>query len=243
MTPRHTLAIAQRVLLQLRHDRRTLALLVVVPSLLMGLLAWMLSQPTYDQYGPMLLGIFPLLVMFLVTSVATLRERTTGTLERLLTLPIGKADIVGGYAVAFGSLAVVQALVVSGLAFGLFDLHVAGSPWLVVVVAVANAVLGTALGLCVSAFASTEFQAVQFMPAVLLPQLLLCGFVVPRPELPPALEAVSAVMPLSYAIDAVNEVVQSAEVTVTYTASLAVVLGFVVVLLALGSATLRRRTA
>lgn len=243
MTPSHTLAIAHRVLLQLRHDHRTLALLLVVPSLLMGLLAWMLPQDDFDQYGPLLLGIFPLLVMFLVTSVATLRERTSGTLERLLTLPVGKADIVVGYALAFGGLAVVQALLVSGLSFGLYDLHVQGSAWLVVLVAVADALLGTALGLFVSAFAATEFQAVQFLPAILLPQLLLCGLIMPRDQLPPFLERVSDVLPLSYAIDAVKEVVTSAEVTAAYRTDLLIVLAFVVALLALGAATLRRRTA
>jgi ABC-2 type transport system permease protein len=98
--------------------------------------------------------------MFLVTSVATLRERTSGTLERLLTMPMGKADFVFGYAIAFGLTAVVQALVVSALCFGPYGMTVRGDAWLVVVVAVLDALLGTALGLSVSALAKTEFQAV-----------------------------------------------------------------------------------
>jgi ABC-2 type transport system permease protein len=242
MSARKTFATMRRVLAQLKHDPRTIALLLVVPSVLMGLLAWMLPGYDLNKYGPPLLGIFPAVVMFLVTSVATLRERTSGTLERLLTMPIGKADFIFGYALAFGTLAVVQALVVSGLSFGPYGMEVQGSAWLVVLVAVINALLGTALGLFVSAFATTEFQAVQFMPAVLLPQLLLCGLIVPRDALPTVLGWISDVLPLSYAVDAVKEVILSPEVTAEYRQDLLIVVGFVVVLLALGAATLRRRT-
>ena len=192
--------------------------MLLVPSALMGLLAWILHGRgnDFDQYGPMLLGIFPLLIMFLITSVATLRERTSGTLERLLTMPIAKADFVFGYAVAFGAAAIVQALIVSGLSFGVFGLDVRGSAWLVLIVAVVDALLGTAMGLFVSAFARTEFQAVQFMPVFVLPQLLLCGLIVPRDELPTVLHWVSNVLPLSYAIDATKDVMVSASASSTY---------------------------
>jgi ABC-2 type transport system permease protein len=231
------------VVQQLSHDRRTVALILVVPCVLMGLLAWMLSGPDFDRYGAPLLGIFPLIVMFLTTSVATLRERESGTLERLLSMPIGKADFVLGYAVAFGTLAVLQAVVVSGLSIGVFGLDVAGPAWAIVVIAVVNALLGTALGLFVSAFAETEFQAVQFMPALILPQLLLCGIVVPRDELPAPLELLSDLLPMSYAVDATTEVMVNAVVTSEFWISVAVVAAFMVVGLTLGAATLRRRTS
>jgi ABC transporter DrrB family efflux protein len=237
-----TLATARRVMEQLRHDRRTVALILVVPVVLMGLLAWMLSSADFDRYGAPLLGIFPLIVMFLTTSVATLRERESGTLERLLSMPIGKSDFVIGYALAFGGLAILQAAVVSGFSIGLYGLDVAGPVWAIVVIAVVNALLGTALGLFVSAFAETEFQAVQFMPALILPQLLLCGIVVPRDELPAPLELLSDLLPMSYAVDATTEVMTSSEVTSQFWASVTVVALFMVVGLTLGAATLRRRT-
>ena len=243
MTPARTLDTARRVLLQLRHDPRTLAMLLVVPVVIMGLLAWILSDADFDFWAPPLLGIFPMLVMFLVTSVATLRERTGGTLERLLTLPTGKGDIIFGYAIAFGTLAIVQAVVVSAAAFGLFGLDVAGSAWLVGLVAVIDALLGTALGLFVSAFARTEFQAVQFMPLVLIPQTLLCGLLVPTDELPTVLRWISVVLPLTYAIDATREVLGSVTTTSAFRADVAVLAGFAVGLLGLGAATLRRRSA
>ena len=165
MSGARTAATSGRALVQLRHDPRTIGLMVVVPVLLMGLLAWILSGTRgFDLYGPMYLGVFPLIIMFLVTSVATLRERTGGTLERLLTMPLSKTDFIFGYALAFGAFAVLQAAVVSAFSFGVYGMDVAGSAWMVGVVAVADALLGTALGLFVSAFATTEFQAVQFMP-------------------------------------------------------------------------------
>jgi len=243
VSARLTLATAGRVLRQLRHDPRTLALLLVVPCVLMGLLAWVyVGTPVFDQVGAALLGVFPFVIMFLVTSVATLRERQSGTLERLLTTPLHKGDLVGGYALAFGAAAVVQALVASGFALTVAGLDVAGPRWLLVVVAVVDAVLGTTLGLLVSAFASTEFQAVQFMPAVVLPQFLLCGLLVPRDQMPSPLAGLSDVLPLSYAVDAMHTVTTTAEGTADVLTDVAIVLGFAAVAVVLGSVTLRRRT-
>jgi ABC-2 type transport system permease protein len=242
VNPRITLATARRVLAQLRHDHRTLGMLIVVPSVLVGLLAWVFDgTSTFDAIGAPLLGVFPFVVMFLVTSVATLRERTSGTLERLLTMPIGKLDLLLGYGLAFGLVAIVQASVATTLSVYVLDLDVQGPVWFLLVVALLDAVLGMALGLFVSAFASTEFQAVQFMPAVVLPQILLCGLFVPRPALPELLEAISDVLPLSYAVDAMQELTRSTDPAVW--GDLAVVAGFVLGALALGAATLRRRTA
>jgi ABC transporter DrrB family efflux protein len=244
MSPRILLATSRRVLQQLRHDPRTIALIVAVPTVILALLAWILSETpgAFDHWGALLLGIFPLIVMFLITSVATLRERSGGTLERLLALPMAKADFLLGYGLAFGLAATVQAVVVSAVAFGLLGLDVAGPVWAVTIVAVLVAVLGSSLGLFVSAFARTEFQAVQFMPALIIPQLLLCGLIGPRDSLPPALELVSDVMPLSYAVDAMKLLTVSPVLTEQFWKDLAIVAGFVVGALVLGSATLRRRT-
>ena len=244
MSTRRTLATAHRVLTQLRHDPRTIGLMLVVPCVLVGLLAWVYTgTSTFDHIGAPLLGIFPFVVMFLVTSVATLRERTSGTLERLLTMPLGKLDLLLGYALAFGAVAVVQAGLVSALSLTVFGLDVAGPTWMLVLVALADALLGTALGLFVSAFAATEFQAVQFMPAFVLPQFLLCGLLVPREEMPDVLRAISSVLPLSYAVDALRDVTTNAEVATSTWVDLGVVVGAVLLALGLGAATLRRRTA
>jgi ABC transporter DrrB family efflux protein len=237
-------ATAGRVLRQLRHDPRTIGLLLVAPVMLIGLLAWVLSgQPgVFDEWGTLLLGIFPLLVMFVVTSIATLRERTGGTLERLMTTPMGKVDFLGGYGLAFGLVAVVQAVVASAFTFGLFGLDIAAPVVAVVAIAVLNALVGTSLGLFVSAFARTEFQAVQFLPVLLLPQFLLCGIVAPTSSLPQPLEFISWLLPLTYAINAMQQLNVNATITGEVWRDIAVLVAFIVAFVAGGAATLRRRT-
>ena len=242
MSARRTLATTRRVLAQLRHDPRTIALLLVVPSMLMTLLAWILDDANWQRYAPGLLGIFPMLVMFLVTSVATLRERTSGTLERLLSMPTSKGDFVFGYALAFGLIATVQAIIVGGLCFTLLGLSMQGPTSLVLMIAILDGLLGTAMGLFVSAFAQTEFQAVQFMPVALLPQFLLCGLIVPTDQLPSILKAISAVLPLTYAFAAMQKLAQNETVSADFWVDVAILIAMAVGLLAAGTATLRRRT-
>ncbi|HEY8978969.1 MAG TPA: ABC transporter permease [Streptomyces sp.] len=239
-----TTATAARVLRQLRHDPRTIALLLLIPCLMLVLLRYVFdgSPSTFDNIGASLLGVFPLITMFLVTSIATLRERTSGTLERLLAMPLGKADLIAGYALAFGALAIVQSALATGLAVWFLGLDVTGSPWLLLLVALLDALLGTALGLFVSAFAASEFQAVQFMPAVIFPQLLLCGLFTPRDAMHPVLEAISDVLPMSYAVDGMNEILRHTDMTAAFVRDVLVVAGCALLVLALGAATLRRRT-
>ncbi|MCF6523708.1 ABC transporter permease [Streptomyces sp. JJ36] len=245
MNATRTLATARRVLRQLGHDPRTIALLLLVPVLLLVLLFYVFdgNRNAFDSIGASLLGIFPLTTMFLVTSIATLRERTSGTLERLLAMPLGKGDLILGYALAFGALAVLQAPLATGVALWLLDLDIAGSPWLLLLVALLDALLGTALGLFVSAFAATEFQVVQFMPALIFPQILLCGLFAPRDSMQPVLEAVSNVLPMSYAVDGMTEVLTHTDATGAFVRDAVVVAGSALLVLAVGAATLRRRTA
>jgi ABC-2 type transport system permease protein len=244
MTLRGTGATAIRVLGQLRRDPRTIALLILVPCLLVFVVDQLFADrpEVFQQVGVPLLGLFPLISMFLVTSITMLRERTSGTLERLLTLPLAKLDLLAGYGIAFAAIAAVQASVVSLVGFGLLDLEVVNSEALVVALAVANAVLGMALGLFLSAFARTEFQAVQFMPAFILPQILLCGLIVPREDMAEWLQWVSAVMPFTYAYDALALAASDPSLGARFWADVLVVVGVTLLALALGAATLRRRT-
>jgi ABC-2 type transport system permease protein len=244
MTIRATLATAARVLGQLRHDRRTVALLLVVPVALLILFKYVYqdSPQVFDRIGPIMLGLFPFITMFLVTSIAMVRERTSGTLERLLTTPLGKLDLLAGYALAFGLAALVQAGLAAAVAIGPLGLTVRAGGGVVVTLAVLNAVLGMALGLFLSAFASTEFQAVQFMPAAVLPQLLLCGLLAPREEMAAALRWASDVLPLTYAVDALTEARTASTVTAAILGDGLVVVGCILAALSLGAATLRRRT-
>ncbi len=237
-------ATTTRILRQLRHDPRTVGLLIVVPVVLMGLVYAMFDgSPTVSQILLIMLGIFPFVIMFLITSIAMLRERTSGTLERLMTTRTGKGDLLFGYGIAFGAAAAAQAIVASVCAYWFYGMTTAGSAGLVVLIAVLTALLGVGLGLAGSALARTEFQAVQLLPVVVIPQILLCGLFVPRDQMAGWLGALSDVMPLSYAVEALQQVGANTEPTSTFWVDLAVVGGCVVLGLLLAAATLRRRTS
>lgn len=243
MSPRLAFATATRILNQVRHDPRTIVLLLIVPSLLIGLMAWIFTNTTtFETVGPALLGLFPFIVMFLITSITTLRERRSGTLERLMSMPLGKFDFLVGYTIAFGLLAIAQSLVAVGYAVWICGLEVKGSFWLLILVAVANGILGTTLGLFASAFATSEFQVIQFMPALVFPQILLGGIFVPREQMPDVLRSVSDWLPLSHSIEALQKVISQSDSSDVVVRELGIVALWAVGLVVLGSVTLRRRT-
>ncbi len=237
-----------RILRQLLDDRRTVAMILLVPCVLMVLLYFMFdSQPgdrpgtsMFDEVGTIMLGVLPFVLMFITTSIAMVRERTSGTLERLLTTPLGKLDLLAGYGAAFSIAAAAQGVVASVVALWVLDLDIEGSVMWVMVIAVLIAMLGVALGLFFSAFARTEFQAVQFIPVVVIPQLLLCGLFVPRNQMSNWLKWISDVLPMSYAVDALQQIAAHPTPTGDMWRDLVVVVGFSVGALALGAATLRR---
>lgn len=239
-----TLAIAARVARQLRHDPRTLALVTFVPSIL----AWLVHQifdgeePISSQVEMTLLAMFPLLLMFLLTAVATVRERSGGTLERLMAAPIHKIDVIGGYALAYGALAIAQTSLLTAVCYWGLDMQLRGGIVWMLLVSLATALLGIALGLLASAVSRSEFQAVQFMPIVVLPQVLLCGLFGPREDMAGWLEGLSNVLPLTWAVEALKEVADYSDLTGHYWTSLAIVAAFAIGSLGLASLTLRRRT-
>jgi ABC-2 type transport system permease protein len=221
-------------------------MVLVAPLFLM----WMLKLTfedvpgVFDRVGPMLLGTFPFVTMFLVTSITMLRERNQGTLDRSMVSPLGRGDIMAGYAIAFLVLAGVQcalALIVARWGLGL---EIAGSLWQVLLVVLALAMYGTMLGLTLSAFAQSEFQAVQFMPLFLLPQLFLSGLLVPIDGMATALEWISTVIPLRYSFDVLVGVMRRGESMWSgdLAGSVVVALGIPLVLVALGSLTMKRST-
>jgi ABC-2 type transport system permease protein len=169
-----------------------------------------------------------------------LRERRTGTLDRLMTMPISKLDLIVGYALAFALLALLQAAIASAVVLGLLGTTVLSGTLPVLICAVAAALLGTALGLFMSAFATSEFQAVQFMPAFVLPQLLVCGLFVAREDMAKVLQWFADIMPLTYSVDAMKQVTMHSTWTAQLNRDLAVVLGCAVLALALGAMTIRR---
>lgn len=244
MSTRVTLATASRVAAQLRRDRRTLAMVFVVPPALVALLRVMLDeQPgAFDRIGTPVVGLFPLILMFLITSIAMLRERTSGTLERLMSLPMSKLDLLAGYGLAFAALAAVQGAITAAVSFGWLGVESDGPVWAVIALAIANALVGMALGLFTSAFARSEFQAVQFLPVVVLPQLLLAGLFLPRTQMPGALQAISDALPITYAYEALGKIAVD-DVDGRFWLDVGVITATIALSLVLGAATLRRRTA
>jgi ABC-2 type transport system permease protein len=244
-------ATAARVLTQLRHDHRSIAMILVVPSVLLAVVYWLFENETlppgaprtFDRVGLIMLAIFPFVIMFLITSITMLRERTTGTLERLMTTPIHQADLLFGYGIAFSVMAALQSAIATGVAYWVFNLDIRGNGGYVVLVAVVNAVLGVALGLFCSAFARTEFQAVQFMPVVVIPQILLCGLFVARDHMNDVFHALSDWMPLSYSVDALQEIAKNADATEAMWRDFGIMGAIVLGLLALASFTLPRKSS
>lgn len=244
------LATTARILRQLAADHRSMAMIMLVPTLVITLMYFMFAEVPHPPGTPspfnnaclIMLGVFPLVVMFLITSITMQRERVSGTLERILTTPLRRFDLLAAYGTAFSIAAAAQAALACGVAFWLLGFDTAGSPVWVFVIAIVNAVLGVGLGLLCSAFARTEFQAVQFMPVVVVPQLLLCGILVPREDLPDWLQWISNALPASYALEALQQVGAYAEPTAIAVRDIAVVIGFALVALGLAAGTLRRRT-
>ena len=247
MSSDRTLAVVRRVLQQLRHDRRTLAMIFALPPFLLWLMdAIFTNSPgTFNRVGPLMLGFFPFLIFFMVTSIAVLRERTQGTLDRLMASPVGRGDVLVGYAVAFTAVALLQSLVIVTIGVWLLNLPNEGPLALTFVVVAGLALLGIALGLVTSAFARSEFQAVQFMPAIVTPQILLAGLMVPVEMLPRALEIVARLLPLTYAFEALDHIMRqghgldNSEVLL----DLAVTFGFAGLALVAGALTLKRTEA
>lgn len=243
MNLKMTLATTDRVLRQLRHDPGTIALVLLVPIMLLTILKYVFqSRPQlYNNVAPMMLGIFPLVMMFVVSSVAMLRERSAGTLERLVISPINKLDLVLGYALAFAVVALVQASLASFVMLQLLGVSIAGSAASMLAGAVLAALLGMAIGLFVSAFARSEFQAVQFMPAIILPQFLTCGLFIPREHMARLLQWFADISPLTYSVEAMKHVTDSPLVSTSLKHDWLTVGLFAVAFLVIGSATIRRQ--
>ncbi|ANE03990.1 ABC transporter permease [Corynebacterium crudilactis] len=205
---------AKRVLLQLREDKRSIVLLLGAPVALMSLFYYMYSSTPaglrlFETISTVMIAVFPLMLMFLLTSVTMQRERNAGTLERLWTTRIHRGDLIGGYSLAFGLMAIAQSLLMVLTLRYVLGVETAAEWWISTLIAAITGLIGVSLGLLSSAFASSEFQAIQTLPLVILPQFLLCGLLIPRENLPDVLRWISNALPLSYAVDAALEAAQT----------------------------------
>ncbi len=242
MSPKRVAATAGRIFRQLKRDPRTIALMLVVPVMVLVILRFVFADALelYDAFAPMMIGIMTFIVMFVISSIATLRERQSGTLERLLISPMTRLDVILGYALAFGSTSLLQSGIVTAVVIGAFEVAIAANFTSVLLVAVLSGLVGMSFGLFLSGFASSEFQAVQFMPAFVLPQIFLVGIFIPRDQMARGLEIASNILPLTYVVEAMQELTMHANWTSELSVSIMVLVGFGLGSLLLASMTMRR---
>lgn len=240
----NALTISGRLMRQLIRDRRTLGLIIVVPVVIMSLIG--LSFPyegILDKIAPALLATMALFFSFLLTGISFLRERSQGTMERLMASPVSRLDIVIGYLCGFFLFALTQTLIIVLFTIYAFGIDFQGDLWQILVFQVFVITGSVTLGIFISTFARNEFQMVQFIPLIIIPQIFLSGVLWPVSQMPDYLQWLSAVMPLRYAIDGLNDIMLQGKGLLDLGFELAVLTGFAVVTSILAAVTLRRGAA
>ncbi len=200
---------------------------------------------TLDYFGAAFVGLVVFFLVFVITIVSFLNERSQGTLERLMASPLRRGEIVLGYMLGFTVLALIQAAEVLVFALAVLKIHNQGNVLLIFGMEALMAIAAVNLGIFLSMFARSEFQAVQFIPLVVVPQVLLSGIIFPVSTEPAALQWLSNVLPLTYAVNGMRDImVKGANLTSSgLQLDAAVVAGVCVLLIVAGSTTLRRRVA
>lgn len=241
---KHALTIAGRIINQVVRDRRTLALILVVPVVVMTII-W-LSFPeeigTLDYVAPALLATLALFFGFLLTGISFLRERSQGTLERLMASPVSQADIVLGYLLGFFLFALLQSLIIVLFTVYALDIHYTGDIWQIFVFQTVILIGAINLGIFISAFAKNEFQMVQFIPLIILPQVFLCGLLWPVAQMNTALQWVAKFLPLTYAVSGLRDIMLNGKSLVEAGGDLSVLVGFAVGISIITAFSLQRRS-
>ena len=242
MSADRTLAIAKRLVLQIVKDHRTVALILVAPIIVMSLVGFSFDKQrqVLDSIAPALLGAFSLFFVFILTGVSFLRERAQGTLERLLATPVGRGDVLVGYLLGFLVFAALQAVVILLFTIYVLRIHYNGALWQIFVFLMVLTISSVNLGIFISTFARNEFQVVQFIPIVLMPQLFLAGIFLPVDQLPWYFQGIANVLPLTYAIEGLRDIMLHGKGLLDVTKDLAVMFGYAVVLLVAAALTVRR---
>ena len=244
MIPSQAFTIAARIIRQLIRDRRTVVLIVLVPVVVMTLIG--LSFPEggiLDYIAPALLATLALFFSFLLTGISFLRERSQGTLERLMASPVSRLDIVVGYLFGFFVFALTQTLIILLFTIYVLNVQYRGDLWQIFVFQIVIITGAVNLGIFISTFARNEFQMVQFIPLMLFPQVFLCGVIWPVEQMPDYLQWLSKILPLTYAVDGLRDIMLAGKNLLDVGFELAVLVGFAVVISILAAITLRRGAA
>ncbi len=233
--------IAGRVMRQLIRDRRTMALIVIVPLVIASIVG--VSVPDkfiLDYIAPAVLAVLILFFSFLLTGISVLRERTQGTLERLMASPVSRLDVVGGYLLGFLPFALLQTLIIFFYMVYVLNVNYYGELWQILVFQVIIGIGAVCLGIFCSIFAKNEFQMVQFIPLIILPQIFLCGLLWPVSQMPDYLQWVAKFLPLTYGVDGVRAMMLQGQNLLDIGKEVWVLLAFAVGLLILAAVTMRR---
>ncbi|ACM12849.1 ABC transporter permease [Bacillus paranthracis] len=159
----------------------------------------------FDGLGPVLIGFFTFFFVFILSGVSFVRERLSGTLERLLSTPIKRWEIVVGYIIGFGIFAFIQSIIIVSFSVYILDLYVAGSIWLTLLITCMLSLTALTLGTFLSAYANNEFQMIQFIPLVIVPQIFFSGLF-PIESMNKWLQMLGKLFPLTYGADAMRQV-------------------------------------
>ena len=239
-----TLTIAGRVILQLLRDRRTMVLLVLVPLVIASIVGVSIPErQMLDYIAPAVLAVLILFFGFILTGISFLRERSQGTLERLMASPVSKLDVVGGYLLGFLLFAVLQTLILFFYFIYVLDVSFAGALWQIIVFEVIIGILAVCLGIFTSVFARNEFQMVQFIPLIILPQIFLCGLLWPVAQMPDYLQWIAKFLPLTYGVDGIRALMLNGQGLLDIGKEIGVLAGYAAGLMVLASLTLRRGAA
>ena len=239
----YALPIARRIILQLGRDRRTLGLIIFAPILVMTLIG--LSFPDKSQLNyiaPALLATIALFFSFLITGVTFLRERSQGTLERLMASPVSRLDIVLGYLFGLFVFALLQTLIIFFFTIYVLGITYRGDLWQILIFQLVVIMGSVNLGIFTSTFARNEFQVIQFIPIIILPQVFLGGILWPVEQMPKYLQYLADILPLTYAVKGLRDIMLYGKGLLDVGLDFSVLIGFTILTTILASLTLRRGT-
>jgi ABC-2 type transport system permease protein len=239
----NTLTIASRVMTQITRDRRTIALIIVAPLVIATIAGFSISNKmALNMAAPGILAALIFFFGFLITGISFLRERTLGTLERLLVAPVSRMDIVAGYLLGLLLFALIQTLIMFFYMVLVLDITYRGDLWQILLFQVIIGVVAVSMGTFFSAFARNEFQMIQFIPLVIVPQIFLSGLFIPVEQLPAVLEWIAKFMPLTYGVEGIKALMEQGQNLADIGKDIGILAVFAVAFLILASLTLKQKS-
>ena len=227
---------------QLIRDRRTIALILIVPIVVMSLISYALpsNSGTLDKFAPALIVTLALFFTFLLTGISFLRERSQGTMERMMASPVSRLDMVVGYMLGFFAFALAQVLII--LLFTIYALHIhySGDLWQIFIFLILIIIMAVCLGIFTSAFAKNEFQMVQFIPLIIVPQIFLCGVIFPVEQMHKVLQWIAKFLPLKYGVDGMRQIMIQGHSLLNVGFDIGILVAFAIGMAILAAVSLRR---